>query len=76
MILDEIVAKKKVRVIKRKNEIPIEEIRKQYLKIAQSHLHIYLVDLLTYMNIALLNLWKYNRFARLNNTPLKRREEQ
>ena len=33
-------------------------------------------NLLSYMNIALLNFRKYNRFARLNNTPLKRREEQ
>lgn len=33
MILDEIVTKKKIRVEKRKNEIPIEEIRKQALDI-------------------------------------------
>ena len=36
MILDEIVAKKKLRVMKRKNEIPIEEIKKQALDIVNS----------------------------------------
>lgn len=42
MILDDIVAKKKIRVEKRKNEIPIEEVKKQALQIVnleneQSH---------------------------------------
>ncbi|WP_207746119.1 hypothetical protein, partial [Clostridium saudiense] len=31
-----------------------------------------LSDLLSYMNIALLNLRKYNKFARLNNTPFEK----
>ena len=30
------------------------------------------IDLLTYMNIALLDPRKYNRFAKLNNTPLEK----